>query len=46
MTPATPAATKYALVFAVLSAAGGIACLVMGSKKPLVQPAPIQQPVQ
>ena len=28
MTPATPAATKYALVFAALSAVGGVACLL------------------
>ena len=28
MKPATPAATKYALVFAGLSAVGGVACLL------------------
>jgi hypothetical protein len=32
LTPATPASTKYALFFAVLAAAGGIACLVAASK--------------
>lgn len=30
--PATPAATKYALLFAVLSAAGGVVCLVVANK--------------
>ena len=28
MKPATPAATKYALVFAVLAVAGGVVCLI------------------
>ena len=29
MKPATPAATKYALLFAILSGAGGIVCLLV-----------------
>jgi len=31
--PATPAATKYALVFAVLAAGGGVACLVVAYQR-------------
>jgi hypothetical protein len=31
--PSTPAATKYALIFAVLSGIGGAVCFVMGAKK-------------
>jgi hypothetical protein len=31
--PPTPAATKYSLVFAVLSGVGGVACFVVGAKK-------------
>jgi hypothetical protein len=30
--PATPAVTKYALVFAALSGVGGVVCLVMAAK--------------
>ena len=32
MKPATPAATKYALFFALLSAGGAVVCLVLASK--------------
>jgi len=31
--PSTPAATKYAIIFAVLSGVGGVACFVIGAKK-------------
>jgi hypothetical protein len=33
MRPAAPAATKYALLFAVLCGAGGVTCLVIGAKQ-------------
>lgn len=42
MRPAMPAATKYALVFAVVAAAGGIACLVYASRQP--RPGPNASP--
>jgi len=32
MTPATPAATKYALLFAAISGIGGVALLIMASQ--------------
>ena len=34
MKPATPAATKYAILFAALSGAGGVVLLVMSAQKP------------
>jgi hypothetical protein len=32
--PATPTATKYTIVFAIVAAGAGIACFVVGGKKP------------
>ena len=40
--PAMPPATKYALLFAVLAAAGGIACLIYASRQP--RPGPNASP--
>lgn len=39
--PATPSATKYALVFALLAGAGGVVCLVLAARsRPAAPPAP------
>ena len=42
MRPAMPAATKYALLFAVLAAVAGIVCLMYASRQP--QPGPNASP--